>query len=59
MMIFANVIQQQYRKEFDSELIYNKKILNTKIRSYGLEATDFHEKEMPKVDSNYILLVLT
>ena len=58
-MIFANVIQQQYRKEFDSELIYNKKILNTKIRSYGLEATDFHEKEMPKVDSNYILLVLT
>ena len=41
------------KKEFDSKPVYNKKILKTKIKSYGDEATDFHSKEIPKVDSNH------
>ena len=32
--------------------------LRTKMKSCGYEATDFHAKEMPKVDSNYIYLVV-
>ena len=41
------------KKEFDSKPVYNKKFLKTKIKSYGDEATDFHSKEFPKVDSNH------
>ena len=35
-----------------------KKFLKTKIRSYGQEATDFHDKEVPKVGSNYTCLTV-
>ena len=31
-----------------------KKNLKTKIKPYGEEATEFHDKEMPKVGANYI-----
>ena len=34
------------KKEFDNELIYNKKRFKTKIKSYCDEATDFYDKEM-------------
>ena len=44
------------KKQFDSKLVYNKKFLKTKIKSYGNEATDFHDKEIPKVDSNHTCL---
>ena len=44
------------KKEFDSEPVYNKKTLKTKIKSYGDEATDFYDKEIPKVDSNRTLI---
>ena len=33
--------------------IYNKRFLKTKIRSYGHEATDFHNNEISKVGSSY------
>ena len=33
------------KKEFDIELVYNEKILKTKIKSYSAEATDFSDKE--------------
>ena len=39
------------KKEFDSEPVYNK-FLKAKIKFYGDEATDFHDKEIPQVDSN-------
>ena len=29
------------KNAFDSELVYNKKILKTKVKSYGDEVTDF------------------
>ena len=30
--------------------------MKTKIKSYGDKATDFHDKEIPKVDSNHTCL---
>ena len=53
-----NKTSNNTKKEFGCEPIYNKKILKVKIRSYGNEATDFHNKEIPKVGSNYTCLVL-
>ena len=46
------------KKEFNSEPIYNKKFLKTKIKYYGDEATDFHDKEIPKVGCNYTCLAV-
>ena len=40
------------KKEFDSEPVYNKKLLKTKIKSYGDEVIDFYDKEIPMVGSN-------
>ena len=45
-------------KEFDSEPVYNKRILKIKIKSSGDEAEDFHNKEIPKVGSNYTFLAI-
>ena len=32
--------------------------MKTKIRSYRVEATNFHNKEIPKVSSNYTCLAV-
>ena len=40
-------------EEFDSEPVYNKNFLKTKIKSFGDEVIDFYNKEIAKVDSNY------
>ena len=40
------------KAELESEPIYNKNFLKTKIKSYGDESTDFHDKEISEVDSN-------
>ena len=32
--------------------------METKIGSYGNQATDFHDKEVPKVGSNYTCLAV-
>ena len=45
-------VSADIKKEFDSDLIYNKNFLKTKTKSYINEATDFYDKEIPKVDSN-------
>ena len=37
-------VSSNIKKELDSELVYNKKILKYKIKSYGNEATDFRDK---------------
>ena len=39
------------------EPVYNKNFLKNKIKSYGDEATGFHDKEM-KVDSDYTCLIV-
>ena len=38
--------------------MYNKKFLKIKIKFYGDEATDFHDKEMPKVGYNYTCIAV-
>ena len=51
-------ISADTKKESDSKPVYDKKFLRTKIKSYKDEATDFHNKEMPKVDSNHACLAV-
>ena len=46
------------KKEFDSQHLYNKEFLKTKIKSKDNEITDFLDKEIPKVDSNHICLAV-
>ena len=45
------------KKEVDSKPVYNKKLLKTKIKSYGDKAADYY-KEIPKGDSNHTCLAL-
>ena len=43
------------KKEFDSKLVYNKKYLKNKIKSYnGKINTDFHNNKIPKEESTCI-----
>ena len=46
------------KKEFNSEPIYNKKILKTKMKYNNDETTDCHDKENPKVGFNYTSLTV-
>ena len=46
------------RRNFDSNPVYNKNYLKTKI--YGEEVTDFYDKKIPKLDSiNTCLAVIS
>ena len=51
-----NKVSNSMKKELDCEHIYNEIFLKTKIKSYGDHAKDFHDKEIPKVGSNYTCL---
>ena len=53
-----NKVSNSIKKELDWKAIYNKKFLKTKIRSYGDEARDFHDKEATKVGSKYTCLAV-
>ena len=41
-----NKVSADLKKEFDSEPIYNKEFLKTKIKSHGDEVTDFYDKKI-------------
>ena len=43
------------KKEFDSEPVYNKQFLKTKVKSYGDGVKHFYDKKIPKV--HLIMLV--
>ena len=51
-----NKCSNSIKKEFPSKLIYNIHFLKTKC--YSDEVTDFHDKGLPKVGSNYICLAV-
>ena len=51
-------VSSDIKKEFDSEPVYYKKVLKTKIKSYGDEATGFHDEEIPEVGSNNTYLAV-
>ena len=44
------------KKEFNSEPIYNKKYLKTKIKSYQRKITNFSNDKMLKEGSQYIFI---
>ena len=46
------------KKEFDSEPVYNKEYLQTKVKSHGDEVTGFYDKKNLKVDSNHTCLAV-
>ena len=46
------------KKEFDSECVYNKEFLKTKIKSHDDEVTDFYDKKIPQVDSSHTCLAV-
>ena len=47
-------VSADVKKEFDSEPVYNKDFLKTKIKTHGDKVAGFHDKESPKVGSNHI-----
>ena len=51
-------VSADIKKEFDSEPVYNKNFLKTKIKFHGDEVTDFYDKGIPKVDSNHTCLAV-
>ena len=53
-----NKFSNNMRKEFDSEPIYIKKFVKTKIKPWSDEALNFDDKEMPEVGSNFICLAI-
>ena len=46
------------KKEFDSEPVYNKNGLKSKIKSYGTKVTYIYNKKIPKLDSNHTCLAV-
>ena len=38
-------VSADIKKEFDSEIVYNKNYLKTKIKFHGAEVTDFYDKK--------------
>ena len=48
-----NKVSNSIPKELNGEPIYNKKILKTKIRSYGDKTKNFHIRKIPKASANY------
>ena len=51
-------VSADIKKELDSEPVYNRNCLKTKIKSHGDEVTDFYDKEIPKVNSNHTCLAV-
>ena len=56
--ILWDKVTSDVKREFDSELLYKKSLLKTKIKSYGYKAADFQDKKMPKIGSNHTYLAV-
>ena len=41
----SDEVSTNIKKEFDSEYVYNKEFLKTKIKFHGDEVTDFYDKK--------------
>ena len=51
-------VSAEIKKEFDSEPVYNKEFLKTKIKPHGEEVTGFYSKGIQKMDSNHTCLAV-
>ena len=53
-------VSADIKKEFDSEPVYNKNFVRTKIKSsHSDEVTDFYDKEIPKESNHTCLAVIS
>ena len=52
------LIEDDDLKEFDSEPVYNKEFLKTKIKSHGDEVTDFYDGKKLRVYLNHTCLAI-
>ena len=48
-------INKRKQKKIDSDPVYNKFFLKTKIKSHGNEVTDFHDKDITKVGHHILV----
>ena len=53
MNTISDKVSADLKKEFYSKPVYNKNILETKIKSDGYEVTYFYDKERCKANSNH------
>ena len=51
-------VSAERKKEFDSEPVYNKEFLKTKIKPHGDQVTGFYDKGIQKMDSNHTCLAV-
>ena len=51
-------VNANIKKEFDSERVYRKNFIKTKIKFYGDVVRNFYDKEIPKVDSYHTSLAV-
>ena len=56
--IIWNKVSADTKKEFDSEPVYNKEFLKTKIKSHGDEVTDFYDGKKLRVYLNHTCLAI-
>ena len=46
------------KKELDTNPVYNKTFLETKIKSHGDKFRDFYDKKISRIDSNHTCLAV-
>ena len=51
-------VSAEIKKEFDSEPVYNKEFLKTKIKPHGDQVIGFYDKGIQKMDSNHTCLAV-
>ena len=51
-------VSADIKKGFNSKAVYETTFLKTKIKQFGDQDTDFYNKEILKVDSNYTCLTV-
>ena len=56
--IIWDQVSAAIKKEIDSEPVYDKEFLKTKIKYHGDEVPGLYNKEIPKVDSNHTCLAV-
>ena len=58
LRLWLEEVSVDIKIEFDSEPVYNKAFLKTKIKFYDDAVTDYYDKEILKVDSNHNCLAV-
>ena len=49
-------VSANIKNEFDSDPVYHKNCLKTKMKSHNNKITDFYDKKIPRLDSNQTCL---